>query len=99
MSPSRLFRIAACAVDAKIAFRSSPNTVVRIRAAPSDFSSYRGLAPTASNPSSRQNPYGRVFGDRDIQAIHDLLEKEWDLNIEDFASDEQSNSSEDTCFD
>lgn len=92
-------RIVPCATVAKIALRSSPNTVENSRARPSDSQNHIARILTSRDRRSCKNPYGRLVGDRHIHAIDDRLEQERHLNIQDFASNQQGDSRDDTYLD
>jgi hypothetical protein len=79
------FLIAPCATEAKTAFRSSAKSVVNILAIPSMQSACaRKLDKlrTSSDTSSSQHPDGGTLRNRHVQTIDNLLEEEWDLDIE-----------------
>jgi hypothetical protein len=79
------FLIAPCATEAKTAFRSSAKSVVNILAIPSTLSGWTKWTDklrTSSDTSSSQNPDGGTLRNRHVQTIDNLLEEEWNLDVE-----------------
>ena len=87
------FLIAPCATEAKTAFRSSAKSVVNILAIPSIQSACAqelDKLRTSCDTSSSQHPDGGTLRNRHVQTINNLLEKEWNLDIEQLSSYQQS---------
>ena len=90
-------RIALCEIDAKSALRSSPNTVVNIRAIPSagvsraiNLQTRMKLPHTSGNAGSGQDSDAARWCDRDVHTVDDILEVEGDLDVQHFASHKET---------
>jgi hypothetical protein len=83
------FLIAPCATEAKTAFRSSAKSVVKILAIPSTLlasAKWIEKLRTSCDTSSSQYPNGGTLRNRHVQTINNLLEEEWNLDIEQLSS-------------